>query len=136
MRCARILAASGHTERAGDGLVAEVYPDAALREWGVWPAEWDHKRLGYKGRSEGASDRRRELADSLAKELGDWVIESDALVEAWVARDDELDAFIGALVARAVDSGLTREVSDPERASVEGWIHLPRPGTLGELASV
>lgn len=135
MRCARILAASGHTSLAGDGLLAEVYPDAALREWGVWPAYWDKKRFGYKGKTQKARERRQQLIDALTKELGGWVVQDDALVEAWISRDDELDAFICALIAWAVKTGMTREVSDPESASVEGWIHLPRPDTLGQLAS-
>lgn len=135
MRCARILAASGHPSLAGDGLLAEVYPDAALREWCIWPADWDKKRFGYKGKTQKARERRQQLVHALAKELGGWVVQDDALVEGWISRDDELDAFICALLARAVAVGITRDISDPERASVEGWIHLPRPDTLGQLAS-
>lgn len=135
MRCARILAASGHTSLAGDGLPAEVYPDAALREWGIWPADWDKKRFGYKGTTQKARERRQQLIGALANELGNWVVQDDAVVEAWISSDDELDAFICALIARAVATGVTREVSDPECASVKGWIHLPKPDTLGQLAS-
>ena len=78
MRCARILAVVGEADGkpvdlAGGGRVAEVYPDAALREWGIWPDDWDRERLGYKGTSIGATKRRRELMKRLVARAGDWL---------------------------------------------------------------
>jgi hypothetical protein len=50
--------------------------------------------------------------------------------------DDYLDAFVCALVARAVELGATHspEMDDEiEHAAIEGWIHLPDQ-PLGLLA--
>lgn len=55
--------------------------------------------------------------------------------EACVESHDALDAVLCALIARAAALGLTEEPSaeDRELARAEGWIHLPRSGSLGEL---
>ena len=52
-----------------------------------------------------------------------------------MASDDALDAVLCALIARAAALGLTVPPPDQdrERARAEGWIHLPRRGSLGEL---
>ncbi len=47
-----------------------------------------------------------------------------------------LDALIGALTTRAAQLGMTREPeTDHQRklAALEGWIHVPKPGTLSLL---
>jgi len=49
--------------------------------------------------------------------------------------DDELDAFISALVARAAARGLCEPVpaEEEENASREGWIALPLPDSFERL---
>jgi hypothetical protein len=120
MRCAAIL--DGLGPRDGSGRVLEAYPDAALRCWvgGPWAS--------YKG----PARVRREV---LLAPLLDVVALSAAQVEACVAWDDNLDALVCALVARAAALGET--IPPPpelERlALVEGWIHLPRAGSLSRI---
>jgi Protein of unknown function (DUF429) len=57
MRCAHLLvelAGEGALDRTGAGLVAEVYPAAALRQWGLDPR-------GYKGTKPEKVAKRQEL---------------------------------------------------------------------------
>lgn len=141
MRCAVLLGdLSQHLDaselaRDGSGCVAEVYPDAALRAW--LPNEWSARgRDTYKGSSETAHQRRERLIDALLAELGSALKLAPADREACLASDDCLDAFVCALVARAVDRGLTELPEAGQQshlANAEGWIHLPRPGSLSEL---
>lgn len=138
MRCARLLAELGRlqgrpVDRAGEDGIVEVYPDAALREWGLWPKDWDQRRVGYKGRRLEAKERRARLVADLRARTGSWLSLDDALAEACVHSDDRLDALLSAMVARAVEIGESREVPDRGRASPEGWIHLPRPSRLSAL---
>ena len=70
------------TARDGSGVVAEVYPAAALKQWGL-----PHR--GYK-KDELA---RRDILKHLSVEVGEF---SDELI----ADDNVLDALIAALVAR------------------------------------
>lgn len=112
-------------DRAGGDRVLEVYPAAALVLWGL-------PREGYKA-DPGA---REELLAALEAEAP-WLEWEPGAREACVEADDALDAVLCALIARAAALGLT-EPPPPERldsARAEGWIHLPRKGSLGELVT-
>jgi hypothetical protein len=56
---------------------------------------------------------------------------------AYGRNEHAFDALIAALVARAVAPNLTERPPPSEllTAAVEGWIHLPRPGSLAVLAN-
>lgn len=131
MRCARLqtLWAPGwgrQADRAGTGPLAETYPAAALKIWGL-----AHRR--YKGPDGVAS--RVALLDSLLL-AAPWLHFGDGDGVAACRRSDHsLDAVICALVALAATVSLTlAPQSGPEydRAAREGWIHLPAC-TLDEL---
>jgi predicted nuclease with RNAse H fold len=106
------------------GPIVEVYPRSALWRWGL-------PSTGYK-LSKGASARpgivRRLHEDS------DVAIEPEDLAR-MVKRDDALDAFVASLVARAARTGLTEPPAGDaaSRAASEGWIHVPRAGSLRQL---
>jgi Protein of unknown function (DUF429) len=76
-RCAGLLSeltkAGLAVDRAGDGLVVEVYPAAALRQWRMDPR-------GYKGDKPEPRVRRAELVGDLADEFGH---SSSMLATAW-----------------------------------------------------
>ncbi|HYN56094.1 MAG TPA: DUF429 domain-containing protein [Motilibacterales bacterium] len=101
--------------RDGSGLLAEVYPAAALRLWGL-------PYRGYKGPANRAV--RGELLDSLVARAS-WLdlAEHEAVCR---ASDHALDAVLCALVARAVACNMTqRSDRNQAEAAEEGWIHLP-----------
>ena len=108
-------------DRSGtSGLVAEVYPAAALAVWGMDPT-------GYKGAGDTARDRRHLLLDALISRTG---LAVDATQRAaMIGSDHLLDAFICAVVAAAVVDGSTTQPTGDERARAcrEGWIHVPDP---------
>lgn len=121
-------------DRAGADRVVEAYPAAALGLWGI-------ERAGYKSgqrrdpeRREAAEEVREALLVSI-EEQAPWLDWEPGAWEACVASDDPLDAVLCALIARAAALGLTEPPppEDRERARVEGWIHLPRKGSLGGL---
>lgn len=139
MRCVRILTELSRIEgapvdRSGAGKIVEVYPDAALREWGVWPEEWDRERVGYKADTPEARERRGLLMNALIDRAGNWLGRDATYVESCVDLDHELDALISALVARAVAQGNSQPVADKARAEREGWIHLPESRSLEALS--
>lgn len=144
MRCAVLLGdLAQHVDRAllardGSGLVAEAYPDAALRMW--LPQLWSTLRPdSYKGAGEPARTRRSRIIDAIVDALGPALSISTADRAACVASDDCLDAFVCALVARAVQRDETMWPDTDEQrelAQTEGWIHLPRPSTLDKLLGV
>jgi predicted nuclease with RNAse H fold len=114
-----LLADAGKTDagkpvdRTGDGPVAEVYPAACLRRWG----------LAHRGYKRGAGhgflvDHLRSAAPWL-----DWGAHEELLRTS----HDAFDAVIAALGARAVALGHFRRPVGAERpvAAVEGWIALP-----------
>lgn len=119
MRSAGLLAAlreGGRSiRRSGvESAVAEVYPAAALRAWGL-------TSRGYK--------RSSELTARLVDELtaaAPWLDLVDG-VDLCRACDDALDAVIAALNAGAVVLGRTLGPDAPDLllADEEGWIHLP-----------
>lgn len=126
MRCAGLLQKMGDVDRTGSGKVVEVYPAAALERWG-------QRSGGYKGnRAAGAlPDMVLALSDALpALELGDHRHSLET-------SDDAFDSLVAALVARAAALGLTDGPGEElrERAQREGWIHLPRPGSLASLVA-
>lgn len=103
--------------RDGSGSIAEVYPAAALKVWGM-----PHR--GYKRTA------NRQARDALVGTLiatAPWLAfgEFEALCR---ESDDALDAVISALVARAVALGETYFPTNEVSALTEGWIHVPSSG--------
>lgn len=117
IRLAALMAQLGEHVRSpldGSGALAEVYPAAALKIWGL-------PFRGYKRDANAAA--RNMLVDELIA-AAPWLRlgEHESAVR---ASDDPLDAVICALVARAVSQGTTQPPEDPALALVEGWIHMP-----------
>jgi predicted nuclease with RNAse H fold len=125
MRCAHLLhrwkIAGEAVDRSGRGKFVEVYPAGALEVWGLGAS-------GYKGKStEALAAKLDRLLDAVPLELSDR--------ELCARVHDAFDALIAALIARAAALDLT-DGPPPEHAELaaeEGWIHLPRPGTLARL---
>lgn len=122
LRAARLLdrlsRAGIPVDRSGDGNVAEVYPAAALSAWGLVDPE------SYK--KPNATGVRERIIDRLESGLGAKF--KPAARERCIARHDDLDAVLCALVARSIELGQTRrpETQDEmDRARAEGWIHVP-----------
>jgi predicted nuclease with RNAse H fold len=117
-----------NVDRAGlKGTVAEVYPAAAL-------CRWIGHRCQYKGRA--PRDDRSELLSQLLAGLGEG-FEMDVELRAQCAASDHaFDAFVCALVARAVERGKTDLPRKRQReiARREGWIHVPAEGSLPALS--
>jgi predicted nuclease with RNAse H fold len=127
MRAARLqvlLAKEGHVvDRAGSGLIVEVYPAAGLNCWQL-------KHRGYKG-----SKRLTELGELVTSlsAAAPWLDLGPH--EALCRRSDHaFDAVIAALLARAAACGKTTAPAPDDLAVArrEGWIALPTRG-LGEL---
>ena len=122
MRCAFLLdrlAARGEpVDRAGAGKVVEAYPAPALTHWGLSP-------IGYKSRV--GSARLPELLAQLEEGLG--AIEMTIQQRELAGSDHNcFDALVCSLVARAAALGLTQPPEsgdEADRATREGWIHLP-----------
>lgn len=126
LRCAGLLARLAvegvDTDRVA-GTVAEVYPAAALQQWGL-------PFRGYKG-----STNREKLVQLVARfdeatpnlDLADFRGQCEA-------SDDAFDAVVAAVIARAAAMGQTRlpDGADTKAAGREGWIHLPA-GPLSAL---
>jgi uncharacterized protein DUF429 len=112
MRTARLqvlLASQGHTiDRAGSGLIVEVYPAAGLKHWNL-----PHR--SYKG----SNDRSalNELVNQL-QESAPWLnlghLEQDCR-----RSDHVLDAVVAALLARAAALNLTTPPPDNQRAQAQ-----------------
>lgn len=125
MRCAGLLSrlsASGvEIDRTGAGLVAEVYPGASLRLWGL-------NTTGYRT----SEDLRAELLTSL-KSQAPWFDAGNA-EELMISSCDAFDAVIAAFAARAVAVGkyFPPQANQQDIARVEGWITLPQ----GSFASL
>jgi len=58
----------------------------------------------------------------------------EGVLSAVLTAKDNFDAFVAALVTRAAAIGCCEEIP-PERAKKEGWIALPKSGSLGRLAA-
>lgn len=126
-RCLGLLARMGVTDRSGDGRVYETYPALALKRWGLTDT-------GYKGRAR--RDRLSALVDALLSRAP-WLV-LDPAAEALIRRvDDAFDAVVAALIARAARLGLATPPSDEQHAAAisEGWIVIPHPDALDEMAS-
>jgi predicted nuclease with RNAse H fold len=118
MRAAQLqvaLAHQGHSvDRAGSGLIVEVYPAAGLKHW-----NFAHQR--YKG-----STGRRAL-DLLVTQLrrdAPWLDLGDHET-ACRNSDHVFDAVVSALLARAAALGRTIPPDDHAVAGREGWIAHP-----------
>ncbi|WP_261623423.1 DUF429 domain-containing protein [Nesterenkonia marinintestina] len=117
---ARLRERGSDVPRDGSGVIAEVYPAAALHRWSL-------TSRGYKG-ARNADVRSGLVADLVARTPWlDWnghqhLCESD---------DDALDAVVAALIAREVVLGTCEPPPEhgSEQIRREGWIWLPRrPG--------
>ncbi len=119
-------------DRSGlTGAVCEVYPDVGVTHFGLRPP--GPRRVSYKGTA--GLVARRALLDVLVRRAP-WLALSVGQQAHCVAFDDPFDALIAALITRSVQLGLT-EPPPPAMAAAaaqEGWIHLPRPGGLADLA--
>jgi predicted nuclease with RNAse H fold len=137
MRAAWLLARAGdgvEVDRSGvTGKVLEAYPAGAAKLWDL--------DLGrYKNRTRAATRAALEQGVATLRRAAGWHIE----LERDVRTEHELDALLCALVARAarVGSGPHARLTigpapaDVDHAREEGWIHLPRPGTLPLLAAL
>lgn len=119
LRCAGLLgrlAVEGvDTDRVA-GTVAEVYPAAALQQWGL-------PYRGYKGAT------NREKLVQLVASFDDATpfLDLADFRGACEASDDAFDAVVAAVIARAAAVGQTRlpNPADSDVAGREGWIHLP-----------
>jgi predicted nuclease with RNAse H fold len=126
MRCAVIQAKisrdHGPQARDGSGRLAEVYPAASLKSWGLLGR-------GYKGR--GGTERLALLLDGLA-DAAPW-LDLAGHDDRLAGSDDMFDALIASLTARAVALGRTLRPDDGHAtaARTEGWIHLPTGGLSG-----
>jgi predicted nuclease with RNAse H fold len=130
MRCAVIQAKIardvGPQARDGSGRLAEVYPAASLKLWGI------HAR-GYKGRGAPEAAKLSLILEDLAR-AAPW-LDLAGYRDDLAASDDMFDAVIASLTARAVSLGQTLRPGAGQAAAAlsEGWIHLPS-GPLSELA--
>lgn len=129
MRCAVIQAkiAGGHGAQArdGSGRLAEVYPAASLKSWGLLAR-------GYKGRGGTETQRLGELLDGL-RQAAPW-LDLAGHEDRLAGSDDMFDALVASLTARAVAIGATirPDAAHAKAALTEGWIHLP----IGGLAAL
>lgn len=113
-----MLGAAGlPVDRSGvTGRIVEAYPAAALQAWGLASSR-------YKGKANATACA--SLGFELAARCGS--IRGSAAAALEGCDDDALDAFVCALIARAVVVGHTTR-PPPEHVDVarrEGWIHIP-----------
>lgn len=131
IRAVRLLAqmaAGGEAiDRSGGGRFVETYPAAALSVWGF-------RSTGYK-RGKGAA-ARSELVVELIRRTASWLVLEEEARNRCEASDDALDAVVAALVARAAATGRCEPIppKDVGLAMQEGWIALPKIGSLDSLA--
>ncbi len=126
LRCAVLLAkieaAGGPVDRSGSGPIAEVYPAASLRSWGL-----DHR--GYKQKTGTGA-----LAGLVAHLLDEapW-LHCTIHEQAMRRSHDVFDAVIAAMTARAAALGQTipPAADDLAAAAAEGWIAIPRTPDIG-----
>ena len=128
MRCAVIQAKisrdHGRQARDGSGRLAEVYPAASLKSWGLLAR-------GYKGRGGAETQRLAGVLDAL-QQAAPW-LDLAGHEDRLAGSDDMFDALIAALTARAVALGgtLRPDAAHAGAARTEGWIHLPTGGLDG-----
>ena len=128
MRAARLLSENGRIDRSGRGRFVEVYPAAALHIWG-FPS------TGYKKKTD--AEKRREITRQLMSATKAWLDWPGDVQQACEKSDDTLDAVVAALVTRAAAIGQIEPIPQKHRADAkrEGWIALPRAGSLASLAA-
>jgi predicted nuclease with RNAse H fold len=119
LRCAVLLAKLGTADpvdRSGSGPIAEVYPAASLRSWGL-----DHR--GYKHKT--GTGTLGRLVDQLLDQAP-W-LDCTTHEPAIRRSHDVFDAVIAAMTARAAALGqtVTPPADDLAAATAEGWIHIP-----------
>ncbi|WP_440709432.1 DUF429 domain-containing protein [Herbiconiux sp. YIM B11900] len=118
MRCAGLLGRLRDrgldADRAGAGLVAEVYPGATLRLWGF-------DTTGYRT----SAESRAVLLDAIASSAP-W-LRLNGHEPLMIASGDAFDAVVAALGTRAAALGHADAPGpdDLERARREGWVALP-----------
>lgn len=128
MRCAviqaKIAGLHGAQPRDGSGQLAEVYPAASLKLWGL-------NARGYKGRGSSEAERLSVLIANL-REQAPW-LDLAGHEDRLAGSDDLFDAVVASLTARAIAVGRTVPPDDAhaEAARSEGWIHLPEGGSAG-----
>lgn len=115
---ARLRERGKYVDRAGSGVICEVYPAAALRLWGL-------PYRGYKGAKNAA--RRAGLIAALS-ERNPW-LDWNGHRDLCLADDNALDAVLAALIAREATHGVCSPPPTDlmELARREGWIWLPEP---------
>jgi predicted nuclease with RNAse H fold len=109
-----------HVDRSGtSGKIAEVYPAAALRRWGLNASR-------YKGRAN--ADACAILAEQISARCGPLCAAIETLLHG--CDDDGLDSVVCAIVARAVLQAQTTapDIGQLDVARREGWIHVPTVG--------
>lgn len=119
----RLAAAGAAVDRSGAGVVAEVYPAASLRSWGLAHRQYER---------EGNRAARGELVRALVAQAPWLDLGEHATLCA--DSDDALDAVVAALTARA--AALGRCAGPPPehlaQARREGWVRVP-DGPLPDL---
>ena len=125
MRAAALLSAR-RAPLDGSGRAVEVYPAAALRQW-------DLPYKGYKATNH--RDERIGLLAQVVAATRDWLSIPKQFQALCEHSDDAFDALIAALVARAAALKEVIAIPDAEReaASREGWIHIPKSGSMSML---
>jgi predicted nuclease with RNAse H fold len=125
MRCAVLLAELARqgrpVDRAGTGAVAEVYPAASLRVWGL-----PHR--GYKRPAD--LPALEQLMAALTAQTP--YLKQGPGTGLCRRSHDAADALIAALAARAAARGLTLTPRDPAEeaaARTEGWVAIPLAGS-------
>ncbi len=132
MRCARLLTEYGRrhrpVDRRGAGRLVEVYPAAALRQWGFDPR-------GYKGTTPERRLGREALIQEVRFATSSWLRLKDADLEGCSGSDHSFDSLVAAIIARTSEQGLTLPIPQALLAVArsEGWIALPAKGQLGGL---
>ena len=125
MRCAGLLDRLGVVDRSGAGRVVETYPALALVAWGF-------SSRGYKaGNAAGLTHLFQSVVQACP-----WLQLPPATAALCTRSDHAFDALIASLVARSAALGVTERPAeeDLERARAEGWIAVPRSGSLAQLA--
>ena len=127
-RCASLIDRLGVKDRSGEERVREVYPAAALLQWGL-------RHKGHKGKENAI--RLVELLAALRVQAP-WLEASRPDAELLAGCDHAFDALVASLAARAAWRGLTLRppANAVHLARVEGWIAVPRKGSLGDLPLV
>lgn len=140
LRCAKLLAhhwgASGEPpDRTGSGRIVEVYPAAALRQWGLSSKDAAEDPGSYKGAGPLPRARRQRLMTQLAEHSADWLELTEKTLAVCTESDDCVDALMCALIARAVEIGRVLPITDQARAADEGWIALPLRESIPDLSN-